>query len=117
MNRLNFACKRFELDEVIKCGLSLSKADYKIMDFLVKNSEEYFNTSEISSELGFDKSTVQRSIKKLHKKEIVTRNQKNLPRGGYIFSYKIKNKKEIKHMIKEIISNWVKTFEERLDKW
>lgn len=117
MNKLNFACKRFELEEVIKCGLSLSNADYKIMDFLMKNSKDYFNTFEISSRLGFDKSTVQRSIKKLHKKGIVTRNQKNLSRGGYSFSYNIKNKNEIKSMIKEIMNNWIKIFEERLDKW
>ncbi|MBS3079594.1 hypothetical protein J4218_05720 [Candidatus Pacearchaeota archaeon] len=34
---IDFACKRFELREVIKCGFGLTKSDLRIMDFLIKN--------------------------------------------------------------------------------
>ena len=34
---IDFACKRFEMSEVIKCSLALSKAEFKLFDFFIKN--------------------------------------------------------------------------------
>lgn len=113
---IDFACKKFDLDEVIKCSLALSKSEFRILNFLIKNEGE-FQTETMSKKLGLDKSTVQRSIKKLHGEGLVFRRQKNKTSGGYVFYYSIKDKNEIKKRVKDTIYNWVKVFEERIEKW
>ncbi len=92
---IDFACKRFELNEVIKCGLALTKSDLIIMYFLIKNRER-LSSLEISKRIGLDLSTVQRSLKRLNEKNLVVRSQTNLANGGYVYSYTIRDKKEIR---------------------
>ena len=114
---IDFACKRFNLDEIFKCGLGLTKADSKVMNFLVKNSIESFTTEEISEQLGLNLTTIQRAVKKLHEKEIIERKQENLSGGGYKFRYEIRSKKEIRTVMMNIVHNWVKTVEKELGGW
>ena len=40
---IDFACKRFEIDKIIKCGLNLSKADFKVMKELL-TKDDYVTT-------------------------------------------------------------------------
>jgi predicted transcriptional regulator len=114
---IDFACKKFELKSVIKCSLGLTKSDILIMTFLIKNDESFFSSQYISKNLMLDLSTVQRSLKKLTEKNIVTRQQKNLYSGGYVFSYRINDKKIIRKQISDIIHGWVKKFDLELEKW
>lgn len=113
---IDFACKKFELSEIIKCSLGLTKSDFKIMEFLLKEKKE-FRSLEISKKLSLDLSNVQRSLKKLSEKEIILRSQFNLSNGGYIYKYKINNSKEIKNMILNIVNNWVKKVESKIERW
>lgn len=113
---IDFACKRFELREVIKCGLGLTKSDYTIMDFLVKNKKT-FNSHEIAEKLNLDLSTVQRSLKNLSSKNIIIRGQNNLSLGGYVYLYRINEKKIIKEMMMNIINQWVNKVEHEVDRW
>jgi len=114
---IDFACKQFKLDEIVKCGLGLTKADYKIMNHLMQNSKEWNTSQEISKKLKLDISTVQRSIKRLFEKDLVLRIQNNLDSGGYVFIYQIKNKKEISSLLMKTIHNWTKKVEDELLKW
>jgi len=114
---IDFACKKFSLDEVIKCGLSLTKADFNILKYLIKNSTEWFTSETISIQLKLNLTTVQRTLKKLYEKDIVIRNQRNLDKGGYIYSYQIRSKKEINTLIMKIINNWAKIVEHELEDW
>jgi predicted transcriptional regulator len=114
---INFACKRFDLEEIVKCSLGLTKADYSIIMYLIKNDIDQKTTQEISEKLELDLSTVQRSIKKLFTKKLVKRLQKNLEKGGYIFLYQIQNKQEIRNQIKQIIQNWSNNVEKEIDNW
>ncbi|MBN2422245.1 MarR family transcriptional regulator [Candidatus Woesearchaeota archaeon] len=113
---INFACKEFKLDEVIKCSLGLSKSDLCILKYFLKNPEIYFTSETLSKKLDFNITTIQRSVKKLHEKHVLERMQNNLEKGGYIYVYKLKGKKEFSEMILKIISKWMGRVEAELKK-
>ncbi|HIG95220.1 MAG: hypothetical protein QT05_C0006G0026 [archaeon GW2011_AR13] len=114
---IDFACKRFDLNEVIKCGLNLTKSDYKILQYLVFESKDVISSEEISKKLKIDVSTAQRSLKKLRDQGLVHRSQINLSPGGYVYVYSAKNRNELKKMILEIVNNWSKKVEDELNSW
>ncbi len=114
---IDFACKSFDIDEVVKCSLSLSKAEFRLLDFFIKNSDKNFSTEELSEKLNLDKSTIQRGVKKLHQKELLFRTQLNQSVGGYLFKYRIKNKDELIKKILGIIDNWNERVKAELKKW
>jgi predicted transcriptional regulator len=113
---IDFACKKFQLKDVIKCGLGISKSDFLIMDFLIKNKKT-FNSNEVAEKIGLDLSTVQRSLKSLNEKKIVIRGQNNLSGGGYVYIYRINDKVIIRNKIMDIIKEWAKKVEYELDRW
>lgn len=113
---IDFACKTFSIEEVIKCSLGLTKADYKLLNFFIKNPEKQFTTNELAELLELDLSTIQRSVKKLREKEVIARGQTNLDGGGYQFFYELCNKKKVVRIITNIIENWVSTVKEELGK-
>lgn len=114
---IDFACKRFNLDEIIKCSLELTKGEYNVMGQLVKNPEKEYTTHELSQELGLNLTTIQKAVKKLAEKDIVFRKQHNLDNGGYIFTYRSKSKDLIKKLIKDIICQWAARVEKAIDNW
>ena len=61
---IDFACKTFSLDEVIKCSLGLTKSDLKIMEFLIKHSGK-FRSYEIAEKLGVSGSGVHYQLHKM----------------------------------------------------
>jgi predicted transcriptional regulator len=113
---IDFACKKFELDEVIKCSLNLTKSEYKIMRALMK-SKDNCNSSDLASSTKLDITTIQRSLKTLYEKNLVGRSQMNLNNGGYTYNYRIKDKIAIRKIILEIIHGWTRTVEKELEKW
>jgi len=113
---INFACKDFDLDKVIKCSLTLTKSEYNILKLLM-NSENNLSSEEVSEKISIDLSTAQRSLKKLREKKLIERNQINLSPGGYVFLYKAKNKSEIKNKISESINLWTKKLDFELSNW
>ncbi len=114
---IDFACKQFDINEIIKCGFGLTRSEYKIFHFLVKNPQKEADTNKISKQTGFDLTTVQKAVKKIYGHGLIIRRQKNLAKGGYTFTYMIKSKEEIRDAIKKIIRNWTKTVEENIDRW
>ncbi|MBT3297659.1 MarR family transcriptional regulator [archaeon] len=114
---LDFACKRFSLDEVIRCGLALTKSECKLLRFMLKNSVDWYTTEELSKQLDLNLSTIQRSVKNLHSKEVIERSQNNLESGGYVFLYKIKKKRELREMLIGIVKSWSERVEKELKKW
>jgi predicted transcriptional regulator len=114
---IDFACKQFDLDEIIKCAFGLSKADIKVMRFLIKNENKSFSSDEISAKLMLDLTTIQRAVKKLSEKSVIFRSQENLDNGGYIFIYRIKSRKAISETVMNIVNNWSKKVEHELESW
>jgi len=114
---VDFACKEFQIEAVIKCGLNLTKAELQILKHLLGNDTRWFTTEQIAADLSLDISTVQRSVKKLTEKKVLQKFQNNLDGGGYFFVYMIKNKREIKELIMKIINSWVERVEKELIIW
>jgi predicted transcriptional regulator len=114
---IDFACKSFDLKDVVKCGLGLSKADCKVCMHLIRHMGEEFTTEEIGRQTRLTLSTVQRAVKKLHEKGVIFRHQENLEGGGYQFTYRSKGKPEIRRIISEIIDGWTKSVDDALQKW
>jgi len=113
---IDFACKKFNLDEVVKCSLALSKSDFRLLRFLMANDRR-FTTEELATELKLDKSTIQRGVKRLHEKDLVRRSQINQSAGGYIFLYQIKDKENIRKIILNIVEGWTETVRQSIKKW
>ena len=113
---IDFACKKFNLDEVVKCILMLSKSEFKILKFLSEHDGKFI-TEVLSKKLNLDKSTIQRSIKRLHEKGLVSRSQINQNVGGYVFLYKIKDKGAVKKIITDTLDGWVEIFRKKLSGW
>lgn len=114
---IDFACKEFKVEDVIKCALSLTKADLKVMKFFLNETEEWIDTDALSRILKLDISTVQRSVKKLHEKQILQRSQQNLDGGGYVFRYKIYSRAKIKDIIMTVVNSWADRLGQELEKW
>ncbi len=113
---VSFACKHIELAEIIKCSFDLNKTEYNLLLFLI-NSKEELMIKEISEKLSLDRSTIQKSIKSLTEKGVVKRIQTNLENGGYVFSYIIKNKSEIKSKILQSVDNWHNSVKKLILNW
>lgn len=114
---INFACKKVDLDEVVRCSLNLTKAEFRIFEFLIKNSAKRFESKEIAYKLNLELSTVQRSMKKMNEKGVIKRSQINLENAGYTYSYCICDKQEIKKIIKEVVKGWMDSFEKEIGGW
>ena len=37
---IDFGCREFDLDDIMKCGLGLTKAEFRVMRYLVQHPEE-----------------------------------------------------------------------------
>jgi len=114
---IDFACKKFDLKEVIRCSLNLTKTEFKIMEYLIENLTKEVTARKIAQKLKIGISTSQKAINKLSKKELIKRNQKNLEKGGYIFVYSIKRKQILKQKILDIIHNWKEKVEIEIQRW
>ena len=113
---ISFACKNIELKDLVMCSFELNKTDYKLFNFLIKK-KKYLSINEISEEMKLERTTIQKSLKRLFEKNIVLRLQKNIDSGGYMFVYKIKDKELIKNIMKEMVSEWYKKVKIEIEAW
>ncbi len=113
---IDFACKQFNIEEIIKCSLGLTKAEFDIFTFMLEHSVEH-DALTISQKKHLDLSTVQRTLKKLVDKGVVGRRQLNLEQGGYVYVYTIKNKKAIREKIHLLLVDWSSKVEKELHSW
>jgi len=114
---IDFACKEFKVEDVIKCALNLTRADLKVMKYFLNETEQWVDTESLSNVLKLDISTIQRSVKKLYEKEILQRSQQNLDGGGYVFRYKIHSRSKIKNIIMTVVNSWADRLGQELEKW
>ncbi|MBD3313040.1 MarR family transcriptional regulator [Candidatus Woesearchaeota archaeon] len=109
---IDFACRRFSIEDVIKCSLGLTRADLRVLRFLLDNSIDEFSTDDIAESLKLNLSTVQRAVKKLHEKGVASRKQENLSNGGYLYNYQSSGRNALRKAVMETIESW----SERVDK-
>lgn len=114
---IDFACKKFNLEEVMRCILNLSKSELKILRVFISNKNLFLNTQEIQSKTTLDLTTIQRAVKKIYSLGIIERGQTNLSSGGYVFNYRLKSKAEIRNKVISLVDNWAEKVGREFDKW
>ena len=114
---INFACKKINLDDIIKCGLGLTKKEFEIFKYFLANSKTEHTTIGMIKKLNLGLTTIQKAVKKLFGQEVIIRHQKNLQNGGYIFTYECNSKMQIRKKIKQIIQSWSTKVENKIDRW
>lgn len=116
MVAINFACKKFPIDQVLKCSFDLSISELEILKILLKKRGECA-INEIVDRVDKDRTTIQRSMQSLYKKDLINRHQINLDKGGYYFVYSSKSKDAIKQRIKDYFSNFESVVIKEIDGW
>ena len=111
---VSFACKEVKLEEIIKCSFDFNKTEYKVFTFLLR-LDKSITVIGISNRIKLDRSTVQKAIRKLVNRDLILRKQRNLPKGSYVYLYKLKDKIKIKKNLKEIIRNWSNSAEQAIN--
>ena len=114
---IKFACKPVDKEELIKCSLALSKSDYSLFLFLLENPEAGYTVKSLADSLNLDRTTIQKSVKKLLEKSVIHQYQENLSPGGYRFIYKIKEREAIKKNIYDIINEWNSNVLKIIENW
>ncbi len=114
---INFACKQFRLEDIVKCGLGLTKTEFKIMEYFLEDTSKQCITSTISKKLNLNLTTIQKAVKKLSDKKIILRHQKNLDKGGYVYTYECNSKPKIRQILKDIIKTWSDNAEKKIEMW
>ncbi|MFH1394270.1 MAG: MarR family transcriptional regulator [Candidatus Micrarchaeota archaeon] len=114
---IDFACKQFNLDDIIKCSLGLTRAEFRILQFFVQNHGQEFAANMISRRTKLNLTTIQKAVKKLAEKKVILRSQRNLDSGGYIFLYRCNSKENIRGILKAIIRRWSRIIEDKIDGW
>jgi predicted transcriptional regulator len=114
---IDFACKKLNVEDVVKCSLGLSRSDFNILRYLLRHNQAYLSTDKIAEDLSLNLSTVQRAVKKLYERKMIIRSQENLDGGGYIFKYRMKNKEAARKVIMDIIHEWSSKVESQLCNW
>ena len=113
---ISFACKKIDLKDLITCSFEMNKTDFNLFTFLMKN-DGFMTTHDIADGVGLDRTSVQKSIKRLVEKGIVERHQENLGSGGYTFVYRVKDKDMIKKQMLDRINTWSKMVKSEIDNW
>jgi len=112
---LSFACKPFDLDEVVRCGLGLSKSEMRVFTASLRAGE--FNAGGLAARLGLDRTTVQKAVSKLLVKGLVRRRQRNRDGGGYEYVYAAPEKQVVRERVRSIAGNWFKAVDAGLEAW
>lgn len=114
---IDFACKKFNVNDVIKCSLGLTKAEFEIFNYMLESKKDECSSSSMAKIKNLDLSTVQRTLKKLMEKDIAKRRQVNLGNGGYEYFYRINDRKKICDKIILIIHDWSTKVEKEVKQW
>jgi predicted transcriptional regulator len=116
MYNLNFACKTFSMDEILKCSFNITSTELKILKIILKEDKEYY-VKDISKKLNKDRSTIQRALNNLIKENLIKKQQKNITTGGYIYIYKQTPKQIIKKRMSNNLENFKTIVLSQIDKW
>ncbi|MFA6462195.1 MAG: helix-turn-helix domain-containing protein [Candidatus Woesearchaeota archaeon] len=113
---LNFICRIITLEQILHCSFSLNKTEILVLKHLLYSKEEE-TIEEIIKHVKKDRTTIQRSVKKLHEKDLIKRRQLNLEKGGYVFIYSSKPKQELKDKVKKIFHGFEDMVDAEIQKW
>lgn len=115
MRKIDFTCKKVSLKELIQCNYSLNDSEYAIFAELIK-SKSGLSVKELVEKVEKDRTTVQKILSKLVKRDLLTKRQMNLDRG-FMFVYFSKNRNNIINEIEINVNSYFEKISESLGKW
>ena len=92
-------CQKADIESYLKNAYNLKKNEFPVILYLL-NSKTEKTVKEISDGLSKERSTIQKIISGLLKKQIILQRQKNLKKGGFLYNYSIKDKENFHKEIK-----------------
>lgn len=115
MRKVDFTCKKVSLKDLVQCNYNLNDSEYLIFAELMKSGSG-LSVKELVDRVQKDRTTVQKILTKLLKRNLLMKRQMNLDRG-FMFVYFSKNKDEIIKEIEENVSNYFNNIKTSLEKW
>ncbi len=113
---VEYMCKQFEFNSLVKCSFSLSDSELKIFLELMKCNNPICVVA-LSKKIKRDRSTIQKVMKTLLEKDLVFKKKINLEEGGYIFYYSPRSKSELKKQMLDSIKVWHSNVKKEIMKW
>ncbi len=102
---IDFACKKINVDDIIRCSFGLSKSELSLFLLLQKKSS-FLSAQQVADLIGKDITTSQRLLKRLYSVGVIDRRQHNLKKGGYTYIYMVYDRSIIKDKLKRAVTNW-----------
>jgi predicted transcriptional regulator len=99
----------------MRCGFGITKTELDVLELLF--DKDWSTAHDVTTFLDVSLTTVQRSLKSLHEKNLLDRRQQNLDKGGYLFFYRPKDKAFLKEELRKILSGWLSNVESSLNQW
>lgn len=115
MKKLDFTCKKVVLKDLIQCNYNLNESEYSIFAQLIK-SKKGLSVKELVEKVNKDRTTVQKILSKLVKRDLLMKRQMNLDRG-FMFVYFSKNKGDIIAEIEVNVNSYFTSIKDSLEKW
>lgn len=113
---MDFACEHIDVQQVLKCSFSLTKAGCAVMR-AVASSSEWVTSEELATQTGYDLATVQRSLKVLVEQGVLQRRQHNRDVGGYEYIYQFSQKDEFVSLVERTLDEWVAEAKKEVRHW
>ena len=115
MRKIDFTCKKVALRDLIQCNYNLNDSEYLIFAQLIK-SPSGLSVKDLVEKVKKDRTTVQKILSKLVKRDLLMKRQMNLERG-FMFVYFSKNRTDIINEIETNVNSYFKSIKESLDNW
>ena len=115
MRKIDFTCKKVTLSDMVQCNYDLNDSEFDIFLALME-SPRGLSVKEIVERVNKDRTTVQKILTKLLKRNLVMKRQMNLDRG-FMFVYFSKNKKDIIEEIEHNVDEYFRSLKESLNRW
>lgn len=96
--------RRLTCADVVQCAFDLGERDVRAYEAL--NNLGAARTEEVAKALGKDQSVVYRSLQRLVRCGIVSKEKTALPEGGYYFLYEAAPKAEVKARLRACVDDW-----------
>lgn len=112
---LTFACKRFPIDQVLRCSFALTNVEFQLLKLLLGGTES--SVEDLARQLSRDRTTVQRAVKRLVEKGLLHRRQYNLDSGGYQYYYRAAERERIKEQIQERFEEFSRLVKGEIERW
>ena len=92
---------------MLKCSFGLTKAGCSVLKEFLNQPGRVWISDGLAERTGHDLATVQRALKHLFERGVLSRRQQNREAGGYEYVYELKDESELLALIESTLDEWV----------